>query len=87
MSQRKGVQITRYEITTFVDKRTGEKVFGVRVHVVGSGWCGVANGQIPVLRYSKEEARKVIADMKKQRDKDGFRLVDGRPPVATARVA
>jgi hypothetical protein len=70
----KRVQITKYEVTTWLNKLTNEPIYGVRVRVTGQGWCGVAVDGKPVFRYSRKEARDYIVGMKKERDKDGFRI-------------
>lgn len=71
---KKPIQIIRYEITVWLNKTTNEPMYGIRVHVTGQGWCGVAVDGKPVFRYSRTEARKYIAGMKKERDKSGYKI-------------
>jgi hypothetical protein len=67
------VQITKYKVTTWLNKETNLAVYGVKVFVVGLGWCDVADKGKGVFFDTKKEAEFYITDMKSERAKNGLK--------------
>ncbi len=68
------VQITRYKVTCWLDRKTNFPMFGVKVRVVGQGWCDVAKDGKGCFFKTEADARREIARMKKQRDRAGWKI-------------
>lgn len=66
------VQITKYKVACWLDKKKCEPVFGVKVMVPGTGWANVCEGTEPIFFKTETEAEKYIAAMKKERDRAGW---------------
>lgn len=67
------VQITKYKVTTWLNKDTCTAVYGAKVFVVGQGWCDVAEDRRGVFFDTKKEAESYLTKMKSERDKSGFK--------------
>lgn len=70
-----GVQITRYKVTIWGNKETGERLFGVAAFSPNHGWMNVSDNRRAVLLDTKKQAAAYIAGMKRERDKNGFKKV------------
>lgn len=69
------VKITKYKVTTWLNKDTCAAVYGAKVFVVGQGWCDVAEDGKGMFFDTKKEAETYIAGMKSERLKSGYKRV------------
>lgn len=74
-ARKKGIQITRYKVTTWGNKETGERMYGVAAYSSEHGWMNVCDGKRACIFGTPTEARAEIVSMKEQRDADGYKIV------------
>lgn len=75
----KPIQITRYRVDLWLNKATNETMYGVSVKIVGERkWVRVADGGDAVIRNTRAEAETYIANMKAERDPQGYKVVRPR---------
>ena len=69
------VQITKYKMTTWLNRETNGPKYGVKVYVVGQGWVDVAEDGKGVFFDTPGEAKAEIKRMKAERDRSGWKIV------------
>lgn len=68
------MKITRYKVTTWLDKITNEPMYGIKLFVDGKGWHDFAENGKAVLSYSRETIEQRIKELKADREKTGFHV-------------
>lgn len=75
MTANKPIQIIDYRVDRWLNRKSNETLYGVSVKIKGEGgWIRVCNDNAAVIVQTERLAEKEIAEMKSQRDKDGFKL-------------